>query len=215
MILTQISQQKRNIENVNLFLDGEYWTSVSKDQLIKLELFKGQDISEKFKTEIEEASLENKIKEKIISYCSYRPRTEKEIKDHLVLKKRLDSEVVSKVISVLKKSNSYLINDAFFSDWFTENKLKNKNWGENKIKQALISKGITVQQANSSLKKFKPSIDENREKIIFQIEKYKGKIKFKNEFEWAQKITQKLISKGFLFDDVRDLVDNYKNNVEY
>ncbi len=46
MIITSIVQQKRNPENVNIFIDNKFFRSISKNQLIELGLYKNLEITE-------------------------------------------------------------------------------------------------------------------------------------------------------------------------
>lgn len=209
MTLTKISQQKRNIENVNLFLDDEFWCSISKDQLIAFGLHKGLKITEKTKTEIENESGLNKIKEAIIKYVSYRPRSEKEIRDNLVLKKGKDVNLVDAMLLKMREDNSQLVDDKFFAKWFAENRMNHGTHGPQKIKAELFKKGIDSKIINSVLKEIEnreEMIEIKEQKIKDFIAKKKGKIKAKNDFERKQKLSQALMRKGFNYNDFKDLL---------
>jgi regulatory protein len=213
MTLTKISQQKRNLENVNLFLDDEFWCSISKDQLIEFGLHKGLKISENQKKEIEDASGLNKIKEAIIKYVSYRPRSKKEILDHLTIKKNYEKDSVENMIAKLEARDSGLIDDYAFARWFAENRMHHGTHGPQKIKAELFKKGIDSKVINKVIQELESKmeiLDIRDQKIRDYVEKLTVKYqRTKNltDFELRQKLSQALMRKGFNYDDYRNIFD--------
>lgn len=198
MILTQITQQKKNLENVNLFLDGEFWCSLSKNQMLEFGLFKNKEISEIDKELIEKSSKENKNIFKLQKFFSIRPRSILETKQHLIYKKEFNQEEADNLI--IKLIEKKYLDDKKFTEWFIRTRLENGIHGENKIKSELKIKGISDNIIKESFRIFTENeeyaklTEEKKNKFI---EKVWPKIKGKSEWEKKMKLQVKLRAKGF------------------
>jgi regulatory protein len=212
MKLTHIKQQKRNEENVNLFLDNKFWVSISKDQMLSLKLHTGLEINEDLKVKIESESSKNKVLESIQNYFSYRPRSKYEIRQQIIYKKEFDEVLVDSILNELEEKKSFLLNDEKFAIWFIENRRSSGFHGKNKIKAELIKKGISSSVISKVFASFDFDDDQTKQKIEEFILKNKDKIKAKNEYEWIQKMTQKLIARGFGYEEVKSIVEKYKGS---
>lgn len=208
MKISAITQQKRNPENVNIFLDKKYWISLSKNQLIELGIHKGMEIDEAEKKSLEQDSLFNKLYQKSLNYISIRPRSIKEISTYLwknEAPKQMSEKIIDKLI------NLKLLNDYEFAKWYASGKKDSlKLHGPKKIEAKLFEKGIDskiIKQVFEELSIYDLS-NEKQEKILDLIKKEKLKLKDKeeNEYKIKQKIIQKLLRKGYLYAQVKDLV---------
>jgi regulatory protein len=54
MKITEISRQKKNLDRVSIFLDGEFWTGMSEQLFLDLGLYNNQEISEEDRKDIED-----------------------------------------------------------------------------------------------------------------------------------------------------------------
>ncbi len=207
MQLTSITQQKRNVENVNLFLDNKFWVSLSKNQLLDFGLYKGIDVDEDLKEKIESASGENKILEKTYKFLFLRPRSEFEVKTYLKLRRGLDEDYAKSILEKLRTKG--FIDDEKFAEWYVKNRLESGKYGENRIKAELIKKGVSRDLIYQVLDKFKDNEtykEAQNEKIQSYIEKMKRTLKAKDERELKNKMIQRLMAKGFRYEDVKNLV---------
>lgn len=210
MKITNITQQKRNIENVNLFLDNEFWVSISKNQLLDINLFKDKEIDLEEKKAIEKLSFENKIFEKVTRYISFRPRSEYELR--MYLKRRCtiaDEQVLDSLINKFIEKD--LVNDERFARWYIENRLRSRKLhGTNKIIAELFKKGIPTSMSKQLINELsdKSVLEQNRQKLQDTIEKERKKLKDKieDEFQIRQKIIQKLIRKGYKYDEIEKII---------
>lgn len=200
-IITKIEIQKRNKERVNLFLDGEYAFSLSIELVYKENLNRNDEIdSEKLKILAErESSIRCKNSALRIIEKSY--KTEKEVRDKLILK-GYEENSINKSIEFLKEYN--FINDSNYIKVFIRDKLKSQ--GSQKIKYALIQKGISkddIEEELSNLDK------ENEKNIAFNIAKKKLDIMKKKEtdkYKISGKLYRYLISKGYEYDIINEVV---------
>jgi regulatory protein len=139
MVITKIEQQKKNSSRCSVFVDERFTFGVTSDVCLKYSLYAGKEITKEDIAEIENAELEQNIKSTALRFRSYRPRSEKEIKDHL-RKKGFDDVLISKAIAFL--STSRLVDDEEFSRMLCRDKLHLKPAGKLVMKQALFKKGI-------------------------------------------------------------------------
>lgn len=208
MIITSIVQQKRNVENVNIFLDNTYWISLSKSQLVEHGLFKGIEVTDETKLFLEAESQTNKIMEKVLNFISVRPRSEMEVRTYLMQKRSLDKEEVLRVITILKTKK--YIDDNYFTNWFVENRLNSsKAHGINKIKAELLKKGIASKIITEvfQTKTTSPEQEElQQQKLLKLVEKYKKTIKAESEYELKSKLIQRLVARGYQYEQSKELV---------
>jgi len=207
MTLTNIVQQKRNEENVNLYLDNKYWVSLSKNQMIEFKLVKNLKIDEQQKFQIEQASTANKIKEKVTAYVFQRPRSIREVKDYLRRKFLLEDPELSDVINNLESQG--LVDDTKFAAWFAEQRTSYGIHGENKIRAELSKKGVAKSIVTDLFdhSRSEEEIEKTKEKIEKYTEKIIGKIKHKNKYELKAKLSARLAARGFKFDEFKELVN--------
>ncbi|MCA9387184.1 RecX family transcriptional regulator [Candidatus Dojkabacteria bacterium] len=199
MQITSIIQQKRNEDNVNLFLDNKFWCSISKDTLLEFQIHKGKNITSEIKSEIEQLSKENFIKEKALKYIFIRPRSRKELSDYLIYKKELDESSVNSVLNTLEQKGT--VNDSEFAKWFVSQRLISNKYGEQRIRSDLIKKGIAKSIIDKSIKEL-VNKDDQQEKIKELIKKFEKEIKETDEYKKKQKIVQRLLSRGFLYENI-------------
>lgn len=198
MVITAITQQKKNAEKVNLFLDHKFWCSLSINKMLELGLIKGKEITLEEKKEIAQFSSALKIKEKIQRFQQIRPRSEREIRENLVYRKGYSEDEISPIIEEMKESGE--INDEKFAVWYAENRLNFGVHGEKKIQVELMKKGISKSIIDQVLTKFKEDPDlmrEREEKLNKFIAKVYPRIKGKNEWERQMKLKMKLKARGF------------------
>lgn len=136
---------------------------------------------------------------KALKFLSYRPRSQKEIKDFLE-KKGFDEMIITQVIELLR--NQKIVNDEEFATWWTEQRQSARPHGKLFIKQELRQKGIdtsiieeTFGTAQDDFETAKTLFEKKRH--IF--EKYRGQ-------EYKQKVATFFQRRGFSWDVVQKLL---------
>jgi regulatory protein len=210
MQITRIQQAQNNDNRVNLFIDGEFWIGIGKDELIYFQLFKGKEIDSELKSEIEGSACLTKIVNKTISYIQIRPRSEKEVRDYLK-RKDIDSEASNEILSKLKSRN--LISDEFFAKWYIENRLISGKYGEIRIKNELRKKGISKDIIEESFNNLMTADKQNEvnENAINYAKKVSKSIKSKNDYEFKTKLIKKLMSRGYSYSMSSKIANELKN----
>lgn len=143
-----------------------------------------------------------KLYNKALRFLSFRPRSEKEIRDYLQ-KKNSDPQTAQKIIDKLKEYN--FINDNEFARLWFESRIKLKPRAKRVIKMELKQKGISeelidevFENTNSDDKELALILAEKRVKRYVKEEPQKAK----------EKMYRFLISKGFNYDTIKDVVDH-------
>lgn len=155
--------------------------------------------------------LYKKLLKKSFFFLKYRQRSEKEIKDNLVrtLKKHKVSipnqeSVINKVIAKLKSLK--LVNDSQFAESFIEYRLKIKPKARRIIVQELKNKGIDSELIEKLTKIYFTS--ENQTELLKNIlAKRAQRLKNIPNYEKKLKLTRYGLSKGFEYDDIRNVID--------
>lgn len=211
--ITDISPQKKNKERVNIFLDGKYAFSVSLENLLKKKLKIGTDLSSNEVVKLTANENLLKLLDRAINYLSFRPRSEKEIRDYLAKKistgsgisfsQAQNSDVIEKIILKIKKYN--YINDVEFAKWWLATRSVSKPKGINFVKIELIKKGVSKQIIEKVLKGA-PNQLKMAEKAVEKKLKTWRKL---TEYEIKKKIYNYLASRGFEQEIIEDIFAKY------
>ncbi len=141
---------------------------------------------------------------KALRFLSYRPRSEREIRDRLKLKSQ-NSKLIDKVIEKLKQQK--FLNDEEFARGWIENRLRFKPRSLRLIKIELKQKGISPAIISNS--KFLISNDEESARKIVQ--KRIGRLKGLDKQKIYEKLGRYLASKGFNWDTIKKAIDPVKS----
>lgn len=191
--ITAISQQVKRRDRYSIFVDGKYTFSLSSSQLIESAIANGDELEPKRVVELVELSGHGKMLDRAYNYLSYRPRSSKEVSDHLA-KKGCDQPTIAKIIETLTEQK--LIDDNKFAEiWASERhqfQLKSRRQLEYELRQ----KGIDKQVIDASLQNIEYD----------EVETIKDLIKKKSlaqKYSQVEKLISYLGSKGFSYNDIR------------
>lgn len=134
---------------------------------------------------------------KALRFLSFRPRSEKEVRDFFN-KKKVDPQIIEKIINFLKEKN--FINDQKFVAWWIEQRTTFKPRSLRLIKMELQQKGIA-----DELIEF--PISNDKEQAIKLIERKIEKYKDLPKYEIYQKLGPFLARKGFNYDTIKASID--------
>jgi len=144
--------------------------------------------------------------QKLMNYCSYRDRSQKEVEDKLT-EMRMIPEAKEKIIISLMQEN--FLNEERFARSFVRGKFRIKKWGRIKITQELKKRQISAPIIKLGL----TEIDsKSYSKTLYELaEKKAGYLKESNPFKKKKKLADHLLRKGYesglVFDCVNDLID--------
>lgn len=144
-----------------------------------------------------------KFYDKALRFLSYRPRSEKEVKDKL-LKIKASEELISKIIKKLKDYK--FLDDLEFAKIFARERSLLKHKPARVIKFELKQKGIAqdlIEEVLTSSKEEEKDLQKAKEIIQKKIVRYKGLDRFKIK----EKLSRFLASRGFDYDTIKKAID--------
>lgn len=151
MIITKILRHKKYRDRYNVYIDGAVGFDVSSAVLQKFDLHLDQRIDDQTVERIATAEASHRAQAIAFNYLSYRPRSSKEVIDHL-MRKGYTRELAQKVVRHLQ-SLKY-IDDIEFARMFVRDRLKRRPSGYSMLRHALIVKGITPAVVENVLKEY-------------------------------------------------------------
>lgn len=153
--------------------------------------------------------MEDKFYNLALRFLSYRPRSEKEVRDKLKIKYRKsnlkDLElIIGKVVQKLKDKK--FINDEEFAKGWVESRLRFKPRSLRLIKIELKQKGIDIETIDKMINDEGLMINdlENAKKLA---EKKLERLKNLSREEIYQRLGRYLASKGFGWDTIKKTID--------
>ncbi len=140
-----------------------------------------------------------------LKYLSYRPRSEKEIRERLE-RKEFDPLIIDQVIEKLKEDK--FLDDTQFAQWWTEQRQDFKGKSKFVIKSELAQKGVDREIVDNTLTHAKDDYETAKE--LFErkrhvFEKYTGG-------EYTKKATAYMHRKGFSWDIIQRILKD-KNKI--
>lgn len=202
-VITKISVQEKNKKRSNIFLDGQYYCSLSNIVVLQNRLKEGQSVEEQTLCDIQQENEFSEAFDLALSYVAKYEKTQKQVLDYL-MKKGYTYPVSFKTVEKLV-SYGY-VNDESFAKRYVEANSKNK--GKLLLKRELILKGISEKCADSAVN----SISDEYETVFSLAKKYiSGK---QNDYKTLQKCYRHLLSKGFSFDSVNEAIYKLKDDCD-
>lgn len=140
---------------------------------------------------------------KAFHFLSFRPRSEKEVRDSLIKKKALP-EIIDRIIVQLKEHN--FLNDEDFARWFIESRLRFRPKSLRIIKLELKQKGVDRETIETAISNNTNELDlESAKKLV---EKKIDKYRDVKRQEVYQKLGGFLARRGFDWDTIKKSIDS-------
>ena len=140
-----------------------------------------------------------------INYLSFRPRSEKEMRDYLV-KKKCDDITSKKIIESLLRTK--FIDDEEFARRFVEQRTKFKPKANRIIKYELKQKGISQELIDKLFEDKEESSSTDFSKALDLAERKMPRFaKIEDKRKVYEKLGRYLASKGFDWDTVKAVID--------
>ena len=128
-----------------------------------------------------------------LRYLSYRPRTCKEVHDHLA-KKEIDQDIIEEVLDYLS-GLSYLDDENFCELWIRD-RVNLKPMGKIRISQELQKKGVSKEIIDASLEEHLPQ--ELEYELALELAKKRiSKLESKEDLKEMKKMQSYLYRRGF------------------
>jgi len=151
--------------------------------------------------------MEDKFYNKALEFLSYRPRSEKEVRDKLKAK-QVEPHIIEKIIIKLKEKR--FLNDEEFAKGWIENRNRFKPRSLRLIKIELKQKGITqdiIEKTINDKELMINDLDSAKELVEKKMKRFKDLPKQ----EIYQRLGRFLASKGFNWDTIKKAIDEILN----
>jgi len=146
----------------------------------------------------------DKLYNKTLHFLSFRPRSEKEVRDYL-LKHKAGLETTEKIINKLKEYK--FIDDEEFTRWWIEQRTILKPKASRIIKFELKQKGIDRQLIDSFFEDNKDSTADFTKALKLAERKMSRYAKIEDKRKVYEKMGRFLASKGFNWDTIKAVID--------
>jgi len=141
-------------------------------------------------------------KRKLEHYCAYQDRSHYQVEKKLREMRMIPDAIDNIVIHLIKEN---FLNEERFARSFVRGKFRMKQWGKQKIIQALKQHYIHQNLIDKALEEI--ADEEYRETIVKLIAQKKRSYSNKKGYELKQKISRYLNQKGYRYDEFAELLD--------
>ena len=209
--ITALEPQKRSRDRINVYLDGEYAFSLAVFTAVNLKV--GVLLSNEEITRLRTADEVERARARVLDFLSYRPRSEREIREYLQ-KREFSSPAIDTVVSALSDVN--LIDDVAFAQYWLENRAQFRPKGKRILTQELRQKGVSSRLIDATLEAYD---EEEAARSVYQ-EQARRLANLPPDL-FRRRLTERMARRGFSYDLIRELLDNqdysqsrYINNEE-
>lgn len=193
MTITGIKSQVKNPERVSIYIDGAYYFSLTKNQLLDSKLRLNQEITEAEIADFKNLSDYGKLLEKTLNYLAIRPRSRRELVDYF-WRKKIDDSQKTKILDFLESKN--YINDAEFAKAWVRSRQLTKLVSKKRLILELRQKGVADDCAQIALAEYKHDDTGVLRDLI-------AKKRTQTRYKDPQKLMQYLARQGFSYDDIK------------
>lgn len=205
--ITDIEVQKRNQDRVNIYIDGEFTFACDGEFVYKEKLKRGMQIDIEKVKEIVIADEFKKCKNTALRIIERNYKTEKEVYDKLI-EKGYEEQTAIKSINFLKEYN--YIDDIRYANMYIRDRLRTQ--GKNKIKYALIQKGIDENTLIDVFSELDNSLEMDVAMNLAKKRYDNLKKREADKYKLSQKLYRFLVGKGYGFDLVSQVVKKITND---
>lgn len=190
MTITQIEQQKRDKERVNIYIDGVFYCGLNMETVIKHKLKVGLEIEKETLDNMQLDSEKQTALNKTVKYISKAMKTQKEVVTYLKGKGYV-YQVINFVLEKLKEYN--FVDDETYVNLYIKQSSSSK--GKRRLQFELKNKGIDEKLVMEKVSE----IDTDRETALRLGEKFLQRKKV--DEKTREKLFRFLTYRGFSVDD--------------
>lgn len=199
-LITKISPQVKREGYYNIHIDGKYELSLSENDLSIFRIKANDQISVNELEQLRTAHTKSKSYNFALRYLAIRPRSIKEVREYLVIRKGFTEIDANYAIDRLLKDN--YLNDLEFAQLWVRNRLLLSHKSLKIIRLELIKKGIDNSTIDSVVSDIE--IDEQLNILNNLIEKKMRQSKYQDK----QKLTEYLSRQGYAYDLIKQALES-------
>lgn len=197
MIVTAITQQKRNPEKQNIFIDGTFAFSLNMQDVRYFKLKEGAVIAQETYDFIQENLIYIKAQDTALHYLGYKMRTEQELRRKLT-EKEFVPDVIERVMEFLKRYG--YCNDRQYAESYVKERLRLQPRSAYLLKMELRQRGISEEIAQEVL--MESEMDEAADAAKWIWKKTKGNLEI--DEKQKKKLYGFLQRKGYHWDVIEE-----------
>jgi regulatory protein len=197
--ITALKQQKHSKYRVNVYLDGEFAFGLA--DILAAPLHVGDWLSDAEIEELQASDVVEKARDRALNYLSYRPRSEFEM-EHYLSEKGYEDVIIEHVLARLQRAG--LVDDLEFARYWIDNRLHFRPRGRRALVAELRRKGVARSTIAEALQDF-----DDRKAAEKAAERQARRLQHLPPDKFRRRFTQRLARRGFSYDVIRDLVDDY------
>ncbi len=193
-----------------IFSNGDKFR-ISKILIYEKALRKGDDVDEELFGILESLNKKNSIKNRALNLLARRPHAKEELRRKLI-RKKFEKDLISEVLSSIEQAG--LLNDKEFAILFYNDKLNRGRESKRKILYDLRKRGVS-NSVISEVSEMFPEDEENLDEIKKLVErKLKShSLQKKSRLEIRNRLYQFLLSKGYDFDVIKQIIDELTGEI--
>lgn len=193
MTITAITEQQKDKNRVNVFIDGAYAFSLTLDQILSEKVKPGLQLDTQDIARLKKLSSDGKLQQRMYEWLGLRPHSQKELRDYLHRKK-----VAPEQIDIwTKQAQEYHLQDeTLFARWWVEQR-RNKNRSESFIRQELRMKGVDQMIIANVL-------TDNETKDNDALRQLIAKKRTQTRYADTKKLIDYLLRQGYRYSDIVD-----------
>ncbi|MBI5054484.1 MAG: RecX family transcriptional regulator [Chloroflexi bacterium] len=195
--ITALKVQARNKNRVNVYLDDEFAFGLVMIEAAKLHL--GQVLSDADIERIKKSDDSEMAFEKAVKFISYRPRSEKEVRQNLK-KKEIEAGLIDEAVQRLKRVG--LLNDEQFAQMWVESRSHSKPKGRRALKIELRQKGLSREAVDAAV------AGTNDEEVARRLAASRApRLKKLPKIEFRRKLGSYLARRGINYEIILEVVE--------
>ena len=226
--ITAIKLQKKE-GRFNVYLDGKFAFGIDEETLVRENLKVGQEVSSRYTHKLVYGATVEKLVDKALRFLSFRPRSEKEVRDYLWKKARRkkvgllsfqsptlgnSGSLIDEVIVRLKDLG--YVDDKAFVSWWLEQRIRFRPRGKMLLRSELFAKGIDRDLIEEELSKYSTEDELSWAKRVLEkrVSRWDNKSDFKSKRkvglgrEERKKLSSHLARRGFTWEVIEEIIDS-------
>jgi regulatory protein len=197
--ITMLRAQKRNLNRVNVYLDGRY--ALALPDIVAATLKVGQFLSDAEIDALEEQGSSEKAYNATLNYLSYRPRSRAEVVAYLK-KRDLSETLIETVTQRLERAG--LVDDEEFVRFWVGNRERFRPRGPMALRYELRTKGIGDELIDQALASLDVSDSAYR-----AAGKKARQLATQDHETFTRKLVEYLARRGFQYGVARDIAERH------
>lgn len=190
--VTKIESQKKQAERLNIYLDQEFAFGICADTFSHFQIDIGQQLTDKQIQIIRQHEQFEQAKEAAVKYLAIRMRSQKELEQYLVHRKKFPPLISNRVVQYCFERN--YLDDRLFCETFIRDQLNLSSNGLQKIRRDLLVKGVGRELIDETVRRL---ITDEEQLKTAQVLAKKKIASLKNDPKRRDKLYRYLIQKGF------------------